>query len=82
MADDIIKGSMPRWQNESNRSFGNQHENVNASKILPSYDSTLTTTLTAATLAIASNKPERKRSPVNFQGKSPGIYEPMSSEVR
>lgn len=66
MANDISKGSMPRWQqNELNRSFGNQ----NATKIFGPAQSTA---LATANLATASIKPELQRSPVNFHGKSPG----------
>lgn len=74
MADDFNKGSMPRWQqNELNKSFGNQNEAANTSKIFGPYSAALGTALPTANLAAASMKPEQRCSPVNFHGKSPGI---------
>lgn len=68
MDDDIGKGLMSRWQNESS---ANLNASANTSKIFGSLNLALTTTTTAA--AAASNKPSQKCSPVNFQGKSSGI---------
>lgn len=68
MDGDISKGPKPRWQKKLNGSSANLNASANTSKISVSYNSALSTSMTAA-----SNKTPQKNNPVNFKGKSPGI---------
>lgn len=72
MDGDINKGPMPRWQKKLNGSSANLNASANTSKISVSYNSALSTSITAAAAA-SSNKTPQKSSSVNFKGKSPGI---------
>lgn len=79
MDGDISKGPMPRWQKKLNGSSANLNASANTSKISISYNSALSTSISAAGAA-ASSKTPQKNSSVNFKGKSPGRKTPTPNK--
>lgn len=76
MDGDITKGPVPRWQKKLNSSTATLNASTNnTSKISVSYNSVLSTSISAS----QSNKTPQKNAPVNFKGKktpgkSPGMF--------